>query len=75
MIFFEVSTELLKLLIKGIDEVKEKLDGIENRLRDVEKAIAENIGRHSGLVTAKDIFIVLCAVGALLVSLVRLTQG
>jgi len=52
-----VSTpELLNLLIKGIDEVKEKLDGIKNQLRDVEKAIAESRGRHSGLVTAKDIF-------------------
>ena len=43
--FFEVSTELLNLLING-------LDGIEERLRDVEKAIVENKGRHSGLVKA-----------------------
>ena len=55
--------------------MKAKLDGIENQLRDVEKAIAENKGRHSGLGTAKDIFIVLCAVGALIVSFVRLTPN
>ena len=41
----------------------------------IEKAIAENQDRHSGLVTAKDIFVVICGVGALIVLFVRLTLG
>ena len=68
------SQELLKLLIKSVDAVKEKLDKLDNNFRHVERAIAES-GRHSGLVTAKDIFVVLAGVGALLLSFVRLTQG
>ena len=47
------------LEVKSVDEVKDKLDGIDGRLSDVEKAIAGNSGRHSGLVTAKDIFVVI----------------
>ena len=53
------SQELLKVLIKSVDDVKEKLDKLDDRFRHVEKAIAESSGRHSGLVTAKDIFVVL----------------
>lgn len=67
--------ELLNLFIRGIDEVKEKLDGIEDRLRDVEKAITENRGRHSGLVTAKDVFVVLRGIAAAVISFIRLTQN
>ena len=57
------SQELLTVLIKSVDDVKEKLDKIDERVRDVEKAIAESSGRHSGRVTAKDIFVVLAGVG------------
>ena len=63
------------LVIKSVDAVNEKLDKIDERLRVVEIAIAESSGRHSGLVTAKDIFVVLAGVGALILSFVRLTQG
>ena len=66
------SQELLKLLIKSVDDVKEKLDKLDDRGRHVEKSIAESSGRHSGLVTAKDIFVVLAGVGALILSFVRL---
>ena len=66
------SQELLKVLIKSVDDVKEKLDKLDDRVRHVEKAIAESSGRHSGLVTAKDIFVVLAGVGALILSFVRL---
>ena len=51
-----MSTELLQLLIKSVDEVKETLSSIDDRLRNVEKTLAESKGRRSGLVTAKDIF-------------------
>ena len=69
------SQELLKVLIKSVDDLDEKLDKIDERLRAVERSIAKESGRHSGLVTAKDIFVVLAGVGALILSFVRLTQG
>ena len=69
------SQELLKLLIKSVDAVKEKLDKIDDKFRHVEKAIAESSGRQSFFVTAKDIFVVLAVVGSLILSFVRLTQG
>lgn len=69
------SQELLSVLIKSVDDVKEKLDKLDESFRHVEKSIAVSSGRHSGLVTAKDIFIVLAGVGALILSFVRLTQG
>ena len=38
------------------------------RLRDVEKSIAESKGKSSGLVTAKDVFVVLCGIAAVVIS-------
>ena len=70
-----MSTELLQLLIKSVDEVKETLTSIDDRLRNVEKAIAESKGRHSGLVTAKDIFVVVCGIAAVIISFIRITQN
>ena len=72
--FIEVSTELLQLLIKSVNEVKQTLSSIDDRLRNVEKTLAENKGRHSELVTAKDIFVVICGIAAVIVSFIRLTQ-
>ena len=69
-----MSTELLQLLIKSVDEDKETLTSIDERLRNVEKAIAESKGRTSGLVTAKDIFVVVCGIAAVIFSFIRLMQ-
>ena len=74
-ICFVESQELLKVLIKLVDDVKEKLDKLDDRVRLVEKAIAENSGRQSGMVTAKDVFVVLCGIAAVVISFVRLTQN
>ena len=62
------SQELLSVLIKSIEGLNEKLDKIDERLRVVEKALAKESGRYSGLVSAKDIFLVLAGVGALILS-------
>ena len=70
-----MSTELLQLLIKSVDEVKETLSSIDDRLRNVEKTLAESKGRRSGLVTAKDIFVVVCGIAAVVFSFIRLTQN
>ena len=69
------SQELLKLLIKSVDDVREKIEKLDDRLRLVEKSIAESSGRQSGMVTAKDVFVVLCGIAAVVISFVRLTQG
>ena len=69
------SQELLNLLIKSVDEVRETLAKLDERLRLVEKSIAESSGRQSGRVTAKDVFVVLCGIAAVVISFVRLTQG
>ena len=70
-----MSTEILNLLIKSVDDVKEQLDGIDTRLRNLETAFAKSEGRKSGIVTVKDVFVVLCGLGALILSIVRLTQS
>ncbi len=69
------NAELLKVLIKAVDAVNDKLDKIDERLRVVESSISESKGRHSGLMTTKDVIIVIAAVGALVLSFFRLTQG
>ena len=69
------NAELLKVLIKSVDAVNEKIDRLDERLRAVEKAIAEESGRYSGLITAKDVIVVIIGVGALVLSFVRLTQS
>lgn len=67
--------ELYDLVQKSFDRLENRLIGIENRLRDVEKSIAESKGKSSGLVPAKDVFVVLCGIAAVIISLIRLTQN
>ena len=67
--------ELYDLVQKGFDRLENRLISLENRLRDVETSIAESKGKSSGLVTAKDVFVVLCGIAAVVISFVRLTQN
>lgn len=67
--------ELYDLMQKGFDRIENRLIAIENRMRDVEKSIAESKGKTSGLVTAKDVFVVLCGIAAVVISFIRLTQS
>ena len=60
---------------RNLDRLENRLISIENRLRDVEKSIAESKGKSSGLVTAKDVFVVLCGIVAVVISFIRLTQN
>ena len=73
--FFMKTDELYDLVQKSFDRLENRLISIENRLRDVERTISENKGRQSGLVTAKDVFVVLCGIAAVVISLVRLSQN
>ena len=67
--------ELYDLIQKGFDRIENRLLSIENRLSEVEKSIAESKGKTSGLVTAKDVFVVLCGIAAVVISFIRLSQG
>ena len=67
--------KLYDLVQKGFDRLENRLIRIETRLGEVEQHIAESKGKTSGLVTVKDVFIVLCGIAAVVVSFVRLTQG
>ena len=67
--------ELYDLVQKGFDRLENRLINLENRLSEVEKHIAESKGKSSGLITAKDVFVVLCGIAAVVISFVRLTQN
>ena len=66
---------LYDLVQKSFDRLENRLIAIENRLRDVENSTAESKGKSSGLVTAKDVFVVLCGIASVVISFVRLTQN
>ena len=69
-----MSNGVLDLIMKGIDEIKGTLVSIEDRLRQVEETLAENRGRQKGFVSAKDIFVVICSIAAVVISYIRLSQ-
>ena len=51
-----------------------KIDGLDTRLRNVETNIAELRGRSIALSTIKDSGVALCALGALIVSIIALRK-
>ena len=67
--------KLYDLVKTCFDRLENRLIHIEDRLRDVENHISESRGKTSGLVTAKDVFVLLCGVAAVVLSFVRLTQN
>lgn len=67
--------EIVDLLQNGFTRLEKQLIEIEGRLREVEKHIAESKGKTSGFITAKDIFVVLCGIAAVAISLIRLAQN
>ena len=81
--------ELYDLLSKRLDEIDarhtqrlnemdarhtERLDHIDERLRSVETGIAELRGRKAGFSVLKDWIVAICAVVALIVSIIALTN-
>ena len=63
---------LYDLVKTYFDRLENRLISIEDRLRDVENHISESKAKR--LVTAKDVFVLLCGVAAVVLSFVRLTQ-
>ena len=59
---------------KEIAPINQKIDGIDARLRNVETDIAELRGRSIALSAIKDWGVALCALGALIVSIIALRK-
>ena len=59
---------------KEIAPINKKIDGIDARLRNVETDIAELRGRSIALSAIKDWGVALCALGALIVSIIALRK-
>lgn len=69
--FIMENGKLFSFLKEHLEKIENKLDNIEERLRGVEAYMNKSQG---GLITAKDIFVILCAVGALVIGFIRLSQ-
>ena len=57
------------------DKVDERFDKVDERLRHVETDIAELKGRKSAFMTIKDWVIAICAVSAVIISLLAYFKG
>ena len=66
--------ELYELLSKRLDEMSKRLDDVDERLRGVETGIAELQGRKAGFTILKDWIVAICAIAALIVSIIALTN-
>ena len=60
---------------KGTDTINTKLDAIETRLRTVETGVAELRGRNIGFSDAQDWIVALCAVAAIVLSIIALRKA
>ena len=60
----------------GLSDVRhtQRLDQIDERLRGVEAGIAELQGRKAGFTLLKDWVVAICAIAALIVSIIALTH-
>ncbi len=65
--------ELYDLMTKGFDEMKTTLTSIDERLRNVETDVAELRGRKIGFSVLKDWIVAICAIAALIASIIALT--
>ena len=62
-------------LTSRIDKVDSKVDTIDTRLRTVETGVAELRGRSIAFSAIKDWAVALCALGALVVSIIALRKN
>ncbi|RKU06948.1 hypothetical protein C6501_17960 [Candidatus Poribacteria bacterium] len=66
--------ELETALKADIEKITSKLDTIDTRLRTVETGVAELRGRNIGVSVLKDWLVVLCAVAAVIISIIALRK-
>ena len=59
----------------GIGKVETKVDAIDTRLRTVETGVAEIRGRNIGFSAAQDWIVAICAVAAIVLSIIALRKA
>ena len=62
-------------LKSDIDKANSKLDAIDSRLRTVETGVAELRGRNIGFSAAQDWIVAICAVAAIVLSIIVLRKA
>ena len=75
---FEKIREIVKesetALKSDIEKINSKIDEIDTRLRTVETGVAELRGRNFGFSVLKDWLVVICAVAAIIISIISLRK-
>ena len=71
----EIVKESETALKSDIEKVNLKMDGIDTRLRTVETGVAELRGRNIGFSDLKDWLVVICAVAAIIISIISLRKA
>ena len=61
--------ELYQLMKDGFDQVNQRLDGMDTRLRTVENGISELKGKQSAIAGMRSWIVTGCAIGALIISI------
>ena len=62
-------------LKSDIENINSKIDAIDTRLRTVETGVAELRGRNIGVSALKDWLIAICAVAAIIISIISLRKA
>ena len=62
-------------LTSDIEKINKKIDAIDTRLRTVETGVAELRGRNIGFSAAQDWIVALCAVAAIVLSIIALRKA
>jgi hypothetical protein len=70
----QIVKESETVLTSRIEKVDSKVDTIDTRLRTVETGVAELRGRNIGFSVLKDWFVAICAVAAIIISIISLRK-
>ena len=62
-------------LKSDIENINSKIDAIDTRLRTVETGVAELRGRNIGVSVLKDWLVAICAVAAIIISIISLRKA
>ena len=60
--------ELYQLMKDGFDQVNQRLDGMDTRLRTVENGISERKGKQSMIAGMRNWITIVCATSAVIIS-------
>ena len=71
----QIVKESENALTSRIEKVDSKVDAIDTRLRTVETGVAELRGRNIGFSAAQDWIVAICAVAAIILSIIALRKA